>query len=130
LCLAYGLELYAAAQKPEGQITEVSYMFPRPGADAKPVPKVSWQESVSENPSLFTRPLLNNRHGTIGSVVILHRNILASVVRHEPRRRKAYCRASGDVDGNRVTGLIGGEQGCRDKRRRTAGNHRRELVAQ
>ena len=27
----FGLELYAAAQKPEGQITEVSYMFPRPG---------------------------------------------------------------------------------------------------
>ena len=31
-----GQELYAAAQKPEGQITEVSYMFVRPGADAKP----------------------------------------------------------------------------------------------
>src|ERR1700758_2971994 len=28
---AFGLDLYAAAQKPEGQITEVSYMFPRPG---------------------------------------------------------------------------------------------------
>ena len=28
----FGPELYAAAQKPEGQITEVSYMFPRPGA--------------------------------------------------------------------------------------------------
>jgi len=38
----YGLELYAAAQKPEGQITEVSYMFPRPGGEAKPVPKVSF----------------------------------------------------------------------------------------
>src|SRR5690348_9751215 len=29
---AFGLDLYAAAQKPEGQVTEVSYMFPRPGA--------------------------------------------------------------------------------------------------
>jgi exopolysaccharide biosynthesis protein len=38
----YGPELYAAAQKPEGQITEVSYMFPRPGADKTPVPKVSF----------------------------------------------------------------------------------------
>src|SRR5262245_36405947 len=29
---AYGLAIYAAAQKPEGQITEVpSYMFPKPG---------------------------------------------------------------------------------------------------
>src|SRR3954469_15468015 len=36
----FGPELHAAAQKPEGQITEVSYMFPRPGADNTPVPKV------------------------------------------------------------------------------------------
>jgi hypothetical protein len=39
---AFGLELHAAGQKPEGQITEVSYMFVRPGPDAKPVPKVSF----------------------------------------------------------------------------------------
>jgi hypothetical protein len=39
----FGPELYAAAQKPEGQITEVNYMFPRPGsADEKPVPKVTF----------------------------------------------------------------------------------------
>ena len=38
---AFGAELYAAYQKPEGEITEVSYMFPRPGADKTPVPKVS-----------------------------------------------------------------------------------------
>ena len=38
----YGLELYAAAQKPEGQITEVSYMFTRPGTDQTPVPKVTF----------------------------------------------------------------------------------------
>jgi len=37
----YGPDLYSAGQKPEGQITEVSYMFPRPGADKTPVPKVS-----------------------------------------------------------------------------------------
>lgn len=37
----YGKDLYAAAQKPEGQITDVSYLFPRPGADKTPVPKVS-----------------------------------------------------------------------------------------
>ena len=35
----FGPELYAAAQKPEGQISEVSYMFPRPGADQTPVRK-------------------------------------------------------------------------------------------
>ena len=37
----FGQEQYAAAQKSEGQFTEVSYVFPRPGTDPKPVPKVS-----------------------------------------------------------------------------------------
>ena len=37
----FGVELFAGMQKPEGQITEVSYMFPRPGADKTPVQKVS-----------------------------------------------------------------------------------------
>ncbi|HEY6732857.1 MAG TPA: cache domain-containing protein [Roseiarcus sp.] len=38
---AFGAEIYAAIQKPEGQITEVSYMLPRPGADDTPVARVS-----------------------------------------------------------------------------------------
>jgi hypothetical protein len=38
----YGLELYNAGQKPEGEISEISYMFVRPGPDPKPVPKVSY----------------------------------------------------------------------------------------
>jgi hypothetical protein len=38
---AFGAEIYAAMQKPEGQITEVSYMMPKPGADDTPVAKVS-----------------------------------------------------------------------------------------
>jgi signal transduction histidine kinase len=38
----FGEDLYAAAQKPEGQITEVSYMFPKPGTTAPAVPKVSF----------------------------------------------------------------------------------------
>ncbi len=38
---AYGPELYGAAQKPEGQITEVSYMFPKP-TDKTPVSKASF----------------------------------------------------------------------------------------
>jgi hypothetical protein len=37
---AYGLELFAAGQKPEGQITEVSYLQARPSSPT-PVPKVS-----------------------------------------------------------------------------------------
>ena len=44
----YGPELYAAAQKPEGQITDVSYMFPRPGADKTPVQKVSFVTKVGD----------------------------------------------------------------------------------
>ena len=44
----FGLEQYAAVQKPEGQITEVSYMFPKPGADTKPVPKVSFMTRAGD----------------------------------------------------------------------------------
>jgi hypothetical protein len=38
---AFGVEVYAAMQKPEGQITEVGYMMPKPGADDTPVAKAS-----------------------------------------------------------------------------------------
>jgi signal transduction histidine kinase len=43
----YGADLYAAAAK-EGQITEVSYMFPKPGADSTPVAKVSFVTKVGD----------------------------------------------------------------------------------
>jgi hypothetical protein len=39
---AFGAEIYAAMQKPEGQITEVSYMMPKPGSENTPVAKVSF----------------------------------------------------------------------------------------
>jgi hypothetical protein len=45
---AFGLELYAAGQKPEGQITEVSYMFPKPGTTAPSVPKVAFVTRVGD----------------------------------------------------------------------------------
>ena len=45
----FGAEIYAAMQKPEGEITEVSYMFPRPGADNTPVQKVSLVTRVSDD---------------------------------------------------------------------------------
>jgi len=44
----YGVELYAAAQKPEGQFTQVSYMFPRPGPDKTPVAKTSFVTRVAD----------------------------------------------------------------------------------
>lgn len=44
----FGLEQWVATKKPEGQITEVSYMFPRPGADKTPVPKVSFVTKVGD----------------------------------------------------------------------------------
>jgi hypothetical protein len=43
----YGKEMFEAAQKPEGAITEVSYMFARP-SDPKPVPKVSFVTKVGD----------------------------------------------------------------------------------
>jgi signal transduction histidine kinase len=44
----FGEELYAGAQKPEGQITEVRYMFPKPGTTAPAVPKVSFVTRVAD----------------------------------------------------------------------------------
>ena len=45
---AYGPELYAAAQKADGRLSEVDYMFPRPGADKTPVPKVTFVTRTSD----------------------------------------------------------------------------------
>jgi signal transduction histidine kinase len=43
---AFGLDLYAAAK--EGQITEVSYTFPKPGTDTTPVAKISLVTKVGD----------------------------------------------------------------------------------
>jgi len=46
---AYGLKLYAAAQKPEGQITAVDYQFQRAGGNnTNPVPKESFVTRVGD----------------------------------------------------------------------------------
>jgi hypothetical protein len=45
----FGVELFAGMQKPEGVITEVSYMFPRPGPDKTPVAKASFVTRVSDD---------------------------------------------------------------------------------
>lgn len=42
----YGAEIMKVAQ--EGKIAEVSYMFPRPGPDKKPVPKVAYVTQVGD----------------------------------------------------------------------------------
>ena len=44
----FGKELYAAGQKPEGEITEITYMFSKPGPDPKPVPKVSFVTRIGD----------------------------------------------------------------------------------
>jgi hypothetical protein len=44
----FGQEMYDAYQKPEGQITEVSYMWVRPGPDKTPVPKVSFVTKIGD----------------------------------------------------------------------------------
>jgi hypothetical protein len=43
---AFGEDVYNAAK--DGQITEVSYMFPRPGTDPTPVQKVSFVTKVGD----------------------------------------------------------------------------------
>ena len=43
---AYGQELYAAGQKPEGEITEVSYLFGKP-TNPKPAAKTSFVTRVN-----------------------------------------------------------------------------------
>ena len=45
---AFGEEIYQAAQKEDGTITEVSYMFPRPGTDTTPAQKVSFITRVGD----------------------------------------------------------------------------------
>ncbi len=45
---AFGQEMYnEATQKPEGQISEVGYMFPKPGTDKAPVAKESFISRVN-----------------------------------------------------------------------------------
>ena len=45
---AFGLELYAAAEKPEGQVSEVNYMFAKPGPDTTPASKVSFASKAGD----------------------------------------------------------------------------------
>jgi hypothetical protein len=45
---ASGQEIYAAGQIPEGQITEVNYVFPKPGTTAPDFPKVSFVTRVGD----------------------------------------------------------------------------------
>jgi hypothetical protein len=45
---AYGQEIYDAGKKPEGQITEVNYMAPKPGTTAPSFPKTSYVTKVGD----------------------------------------------------------------------------------
>lgn len=45
---AFGKEIYAAGQKPEGEITKVSYLFAKP-TDPKPAPKTSFVTRVDDD---------------------------------------------------------------------------------
>jgi hypothetical protein len=44
----FGLELYKAMQKSEGEITDVSYMFPKPGSEQQLAPKVAFVTRVGD----------------------------------------------------------------------------------
>ncbi len=43
----FGQEIFDAAQKPEGQISEVSYLYSKPG-DSEPSPKVSFVTRIGD----------------------------------------------------------------------------------
>jgi signal transduction histidine kinase len=43
-----GQEIFDAAQKTEGEVTEIKYLAPRPGSDRTPVAKVSFVTRVGE----------------------------------------------------------------------------------
>jgi hypothetical protein len=45
---AYGEEIYAAGLKPEGEITEVTYLFAKPN-DPKPAPKTTFVTKVDDD---------------------------------------------------------------------------------
>jgi hypothetical protein len=45
---AYGQQCYAAAEKPEGQLTAVSYLAPGVGANKTPVCKACWVTRASD----------------------------------------------------------------------------------
>jgi hypothetical protein len=45
---AFGQEIYDAGRKPEGEITEISYLFSKP-SDPKPAPKTSFVTRVDED---------------------------------------------------------------------------------
>jgi signal transduction histidine kinase len=44
----FGVELYKAAQKPEGEITDVSYMFPKPGSEQQLAAKVAFVTRIGD----------------------------------------------------------------------------------
>jgi hypothetical protein len=45
----YGREIVEGQRKPEGQFTEVRYLFPRTGADDTPVPKITLVTKASDD---------------------------------------------------------------------------------
>ena len=44
----WGLRIYNAGQRPAGEITQLSYMAPKPGQDRTEVSKVSWVTAADE----------------------------------------------------------------------------------
>ncbi|MBV9531536.1 MAG: cache domain-containing protein, partial [Bradyrhizobium sp.] len=45
---AFGLELYKAVQKSDHEISDVSYMFPKPGSEQQLAPKVAFVTRVGD----------------------------------------------------------------------------------
>jgi hypothetical protein len=45
----FGAEILDGMKKPEGVVTEINYVFPKPGPDKTPVPKISLVTKVSDD---------------------------------------------------------------------------------
>src|SRR5580704_4602512 len=69
-------------------------------------------------------------HKSQGSGVVLGRNILAGVIRHEGRRDQADNGARGNENRDRIAAMVSGEQRRRDQWRRAAGDDGGELIAE
>jgi Single Cache domain 2 len=46
---AFGVEILDGMKKPQGVVTEINYVFPRPGSDKTPVPKISLVTRTSDD---------------------------------------------------------------------------------
>src|SRR5437870_7341982 len=88
------------------------------------------QASVSSPASAGDDRACRNPWAAPRALLVLALDVLDGVIRHQGGGDQAEHRAGRDVAGDRVGGVVAAEQPGRDQWRRTAGNDRRQLVAE